>query len=50
MAPAGGGTDDLVPSVRWQESEDSMRGVRGVICNASGFADAAVIVRGIDGA
>lgn len=41
MSGVGDSTDALVPSGRWQESENSMRGVGGVIHSAGGFVSAA---------
>lgn len=34
----GVGRDAAVPSARWYEGEKSMRGVKGVVDNADGFA------------
>lgn len=36
MASAGGGIDAPVPSDRWQEGDESVRGVTWVVCNAGG--------------
>lgn len=49
MECAGDGIDALLSSARWLESEESMRRVRGVICHGGGFADAAVVVKDVDG-
>lgn len=35
----GGGTDDLVPSARQQEGEESMGRVGGFVHNPGGFVD-----------
>lgn len=47
MESAGGDTDAPVPRARWQKGEDSMGFVRGKFCHANGFADAAVVIKGI---
>lgn len=47
MSGVGDSTDALVPSARWQESENSMRGVGGVIHNAGGFVSAALVKGGV---
>lgn len=38
---AGGGTD--APCTIWQKGVESMRAVRGVVCNTGGFADAGIV-------
>lgn len=38
----GGSIDALVPSSRWQEDEDSLRGVRQVNQNSGALADVTV--------
>lgn len=49
VAESGGsGMDALVPSARWQEDEESLRGLGGVVHDAGGLADAAVVVIGPD--
>lgn len=41
--------DPPVHSARWQECEESMGWLRGVVCNTDGFVDAAVVAWGVDG-
>lgn len=44
----GGGIDALVPSVGWQEGDKSMRDVGGIVFNAGGCVDAAVMMVSTD--
>lgn len=43
MESANGGLDAPVPSARWQEGEDSVRGLRRVIHNTGSLEDALVL-------
>lgn len=45
----GSGMDALVSSSRWQDGEESMRGMGVLVHNAGVFADAEIVLRAVDG-